>query len=57
LPHPRSNPERWLLIQRLLRHRYGSRSEKLDLDQLPPFREHIDKYIASGVVLQFGSAQ
>jgi transposase len=28
------NEKLWLLIQRLLRHRYGPRSEKLDLDQL-----------------------
>lgn len=28
------NEKLWLLIQRLLRHRYGRRSEKLDLDQL-----------------------
>jgi transposase len=28
------NEELWQLIQRLLRHRYGPRSEKLDLDQL-----------------------
>jgi hypothetical protein len=28
------NEKLLLLIQRLLRHRYGARSEKLDLDQL-----------------------
>ena len=28
------NEKLWQLIQRLLRHRYGPRSEKLDLDQL-----------------------
>jgi transposase len=28
------NEKLWLLIQRMLRHRYGPRSEKLDLDQL-----------------------
>jgi transposase len=28
------NEKLWLLIQRLLRHRYGPRSEKLNLDQL-----------------------
>jgi transposase len=28
------NEKLWLLIQRLLRHRYGPRSEQLDLDQL-----------------------
>ena len=28
------NAKLWLLIERLLRHRYGPRSEKLDLDQL-----------------------
>jgi transposase len=28
------NEKMWQLIQRLLRHRYGPRSEKLDLDQL-----------------------
>jgi transposase len=28
------NQKLWLLVQRLLRHRYGPRSEKLDLDQL-----------------------
>jgi transposase len=28
------NEKLWLLIQRLLRHRFGPRSEKLDLDQL-----------------------
>jgi transposase IS166 family protein len=28
------NEKLWLLIQRLLRHRYGPHSEQLDLDQL-----------------------
>ena len=28
------NEKLWQLIQRLLRHRYGPRSEKLDLEQL-----------------------
>ena len=28
------NEKLWLLVQRLLRHRFGPRSEKLDLDQL-----------------------
>jgi hypothetical protein len=28
------NEKLWLLVQRMLRHRYGPRSEKLDLDQL-----------------------
>ena len=28
------NEKLWLLIQRMLRHRFGPRSEKLDLDQL-----------------------
>ena len=28
------NAKLWLLVQRMLRHRYGPRSEKLDLDQL-----------------------
>ena len=28
------NEKLWQLIQRLLRHRYGPRSEKLDIDQL-----------------------
>ena len=28
------NEKLWLLIQRLLRHRFGPRSEQLDLDQL-----------------------
>ncbi len=28
------NEKLWQLIQRLLRHRFGPRSEKLDLDQL-----------------------
>jgi hypothetical protein len=28
------NEKLWLMVQRMLRHRYGPRSEKLDLDQL-----------------------
>jgi hypothetical protein len=36
---------------------YGSRSEKLDLDQIMSFRYHIGLHVASGAVLQFGFAQ
>ncbi len=36
----------WLLIQRLLRHRYGPRSEKLDLDQLQLVLEDVEQSAA-----------
>jgi transposase len=42
------NEKLWLLIQRLLRHRYGPRSEKLDLDQLQRVLEDAEQVAAGG---------
>lgn len=42
------NEKLWLLIQRLLRHRYGPRSEKLDLDQLQLVLEDAEQAAAEG---------
>jgi transposase len=42
------NEKLWLLIQRLLRHRYGPRSEKLDLDQLQLVLEDAEQSAAEG---------
>jgi transposase len=38
------NEKLWQLIQRLLRHRYAPRSEKLDLDQLQLVLEDAEQY-------------
>jgi transposase len=40
------NEKLWQLIQRLLRHRYGARSEKLDLDQLQLVLEDAEQHAA-----------
>ncbi|MGA8194604.1 MAG: transposase [Acetobacteraceae bacterium] len=40
------NEKLWQLIQRLQRHRYGPRSEKLDLDQLQPVLEDAEQIAA-----------
>lgn len=40
------NEKLWQLIQRLLRHRYGPRSEKLDLDQLQLVLEETEQSAA-----------
>jgi hypothetical protein len=40
------NEKLWLLIQRLLRHRYGPRSEKLDLEQLQLVLEETEQSAA-----------
>jgi hypothetical protein len=40
------NEKLWQLIQRLLRHRYGPRSEKLDLDQLQLVLEDAEQSVA-----------
>ena len=40
------NEKLWQLIQRLLRHRYGPRSEKLDLDQLQLILEDAEQSAA-----------
>ena len=42
------NEKLWQLIQRLLRHRYGPRSEKLDLDQLQLVLEDAEQSAAEG---------
>ena len=40
------NEKLWQLIQRLLRHRYGPRSEKLDLEQLQLVLEEAEQSAA-----------
>jgi hypothetical protein len=40
------NEKLWQLIQRLLRHRYGPRSEKLDLEQLQLVLEDAEQTVA-----------
>ena len=40
------NEKLWQLIQRLLRHRYGPRSEKLDLEQLQLVLEDTEQTVA-----------
>src|SRR6201987_3875437 len=40
------NEKLWQLIQRLQRHRYGPRSEKLDLDQLQLVLEDTEQSVA-----------
>src|ERR1700741_666524 len=42
------NEKLWQLIQRLLRHRYGPRSEKLDLEQLQLVLEDAEQSAAEG---------
>jgi len=42
------NEKLWQLIQRLLRHRYGPRSEKLDLEQLQLALEDAEQSAAEG---------
>jgi transposase len=42
------NEKLWLLLQRMLRHRYGPRSEKLDLDQLQLGLEDEEQGAAAG---------
>ena len=42
------NEKLWQLVQRLLRHRYGPRSEKLDPDQVQLLLEDIEQGDAEG---------
>jgi transposase len=50
------NEKLWLLIQRLLRHRYGPRSEKLDLDQLQFGLEDEEQGAAEGEAAEDAAA-
>src|SRR6187455_1876300 len=51
------NEKLWLLIQRLLRHRYGPRSEKLDLDQLQFGLEDEEQGAAEGEAAAHAACQ
>ena len=46
-----------LLIQRLLRHQFGRRSEQLDFDQLQLGLEDLEQTVAEGEAAQDAAAQ
>ena len=51
------NEKLWLLIQRLLRHRYGPRSEKLNLDQLQLVLEDAEQSAAESEAAKDAAAK